>query len=91
MPEWFIYLCGWGPAIIFPGASVIQLCKLFRSKTAEGVSKATWALFAFANLCGYVYLEKYLEPQALGYVFAAVVQVGIVAVAIAKGDKPPTS
>jgi uncharacterized protein with PQ loop repeat len=84
MPEWVINLIGWIPAIIFPGASALQLYELSRSKSSEGVSAIAWILFALANVGAYLYLEKYWAPQALAYILAGLIQIGIAILAIKK-------
>ena len=84
MPEWVINLIGWVPAVIFPGASAIQLYELYRAKSSEGVSAITWSLFALANVGAYLYLEKFWAPQALAYILAGTIQVWIVVLALKK-------
>lgn len=78
LPRRIIELAGWAPAIIFPLATVKQLSSvLFGS--AEGVDPWPWFLFGVANLCLYVYSEKYLRPQALiGFLGTAVLDFVIV-------------
>jgi len=78
----FVDLCGWLPAIIFPTGSIIQLIKIVRAKTAQGVSLTTWALFALANVATYIYIEKYFEWQSMGFLIAALAQMGIVVVSL---------
>jgi len=58
-------LAGWIPAAIFPSASLIQLLKLVKSRSVEGVSLATWLLFVLANLGMYVFTEKYFHLQSI--------------------------
>lgn len=58
-------LAGWIPAIILPTATVSQLVKIVRSRSAEGVSLATWLLFGIANVGLYIFTEKYLAIQSL--------------------------
>jgi len=78
----FVDLCGWLPAIIFPTGSIIQLVKIVRARTAQGVSLTTWALFALANIATYIYIEKYFEWQSVGFLIAAFAQIGIIVVAL---------
>lgn len=78
----FVDLCGWLPAIIFPTGSIIQLVKIVRAKTSQGVSLTTWNLFALANVATYIYIEKYFEWQSIGFLIAALAQVGIVVAAL---------
>lgn len=61
----FVALVGWIPAIIFPLATFIQLIKIVREKTAEGVSLSAWILFGFANISLYIYTEKYFALQSI--------------------------
>ncbi|MFO0828171.1 MAG: hypothetical protein U0572_08470 [Phycisphaerales bacterium] len=56
---------GWVPAIVFPTASLLQFAAILKAGTARGVSIASWSLFALANICLYVYLGKFTEPQAI--------------------------
>ena len=61
MGESFIDTVGIIPAIVFPGAALIQLLALLKSGRAGGVSVVTWWLFAVANVCLYIYTQKYFE------------------------------
>jgi len=63
--ELVIQIAGIIPAIIFPTASLIQLVALLRRRNAEGVSALSWFCFAFANICLYVYTQKYGEWEAI--------------------------
>lgn len=75
-------LAGWIPAIVFPAASLLQLVAILRTGSAHGVSIATWVLFAIANVCMYVYLGRYAEPQAiLSGLGTATLNVAVIAVA----------
>lgn len=65
MPESLTDLAGWIPAIVLPTATLFQLVKIARARSAEGVSLMTWLLFGFANIGLYVFTEKYLAPQSL--------------------------
>ncbi|MDZ4830545.1 MAG: hypothetical protein SGJ09_10165 [Phycisphaerae bacterium] len=58
-------LVGWVPALVFPLAGVLQLVAIIKAKSSRGVSVASWLLFAVANVCLYVYVGKYVEPQAI--------------------------
>jgi len=60
-PEQIIQIAGAIPAIIFPTASLIQLFTLLRRRNADGVSALSWFFFAVANICLYVYTQKYDE------------------------------
>ncbi len=61
---WIEFL-GWIPAVVFPLATVVQFVALIRAKTADGVSRTTWALFGVANVAMYLFAEKYLALQAI--------------------------
>ncbi len=80
MPAWLIDIMGWVPAIVFPGAALLQLTEAIRAETTRGVSATAWGLCSLANVCAYGYTEKFFEPQALLLLFAAVLQVAIVVV-----------
>ena len=69
---------GWFPAIVFPLATALQLIKMLRARSVAGVSRLTWGLFASANVCMYIYMEKYFEPQSAGLLFNALLQIVIV-------------
>ena len=63
--DFLVELAGWIPAIIFPSATAIQLARILRKKTAEGVSVLTWTLFGFANIGLFFYAEKYFSLQSI--------------------------
>jgi uncharacterized protein with PQ loop repeat len=72
------------PAIVFPAATLAQLVRIVRSRSAANVSVATWLLFGFANLAIYVYAERYTEWQAiLGMLVTAALDFAIVVLALA--------
>lgn len=58
-------LAGIVPALVFPAATLVQLARMLRARSAAGVSIPTWILFGFANVAIYVYAERYLEWQAI--------------------------
>ncbi|MFO0784081.1 MAG: hypothetical protein U0636_10415 [Phycisphaerales bacterium] len=71
------------PAVVFPLASVVQLVVLIKAGNSRGVSVLTWSMFAFANVCLFVYMPNRWEPQALATTLGtATVQVVIVALAV---------
>ena len=79
----FNQLAGIFPAIVFPAATLVQLVRIVRERSAAGVSVTTWLLFGFANLGIYFYAERYTEWQAiLGMLLTAVVDFAIVALAL---------
>ena len=53
------------PAVVFPGAALIQLLALIKQRNAQGVSITTWWLFALANICLYLYTGKFNELAAI--------------------------
>lgn len=61
----FIQLSGWIPAVIFPLACLIQLIKILRERSADGVSAIAWVAFGFANISLYIYTEKYTSLQTI--------------------------
>ena len=65
MPEIITNLAGWIPAIILPSATLLQLVKIARLKSAEGVSIMAWLLFGVANVGLYIFTEKYFALQSL--------------------------
>lgn len=65
MPDWLFTVLGWVPAIIFPAASGLQLLAILHRRSAQGVSIPAWGLFAVANLCLFVYTEKYDEVESI--------------------------
>ena len=74
---------GWVPAVIFPTASGLQLLAILHRRSAEGVSIPAWALFAIANMCLFVYTEKYGEMESiLGALGTAFLNICIVVAAI---------
>lgn len=80
MNDAFVEFSGWIPAIVPPVAASLQLVQMIRTKSAEGVSLPTWALFGIANLGLYVFTEKYTSPQCLiGMLGTATINFTIVA------------
>lgn len=76
-------LAGVLPAIVFPAATLGQLVRMWRQRSAVGVSVPIWALFGCANLAIYFYAERYTEWQAIvGMLFTAVLDFAIVALAL---------
>lgn len=58
-------LVGWIPAVVFPLAGLLQLLTILKRRSADGVSIASWTLFAVANVALYAYIGRYTEPQAI--------------------------
>jgi len=65
LPHFFVELAGWIPSVILPTAALLQLVKIMREKKAAGVSVIAWILFGIANICLYIYAEKYSSPQSV--------------------------
>lgn len=79
----FNQIAGILPAIVFPAATLFQLLRVCRARSAANVSVSTWLLFGFANLAIYFYAERYTEWQAIvGMLVTAVLDFLIVAVAL---------
>jgi lipid-A-disaccharide synthase-like uncharacterized protein len=75
----YIEFIGYIPAIIFPAATMVQLFYLLKSKSAQGVSPATWFSFAVGNLSLYIYTEKYDAVQSIfGQLITSLIQFYIV-------------
>lgn len=71
------------PAVVFPAATAFQLFQIIRTRSAAGVSVATWTLFGLANIAMYVYTQRYAEWQSiLGTLLTAVLDFAIVALAL---------
>lgn len=80
---------GWVPAVVFPLATAFQLLAILREKSADGVSIAAWSLFAIANMCLFLYTEKYSELESiLGALGTAALNLCIVGAAIRYRKKP---
>lgn len=76
-------LAGILPAVVFPAATLVQLARMMRQRSAVGVSVSTWLLFGFANLGIYFYAERYTEWQAIvGMLLTAVLDFVIVVLAV---------
>lgn len=81
-PMQFTQIAGILPAVVFPAATLAQLIRMLRQRSALGVSTSTWLLFGFANLAIYIYTERYAEWQAIfGMLFTAVLDFVIVILA----------
>lgn len=77
------YLAGILPAVVFPVATLIQLLRMVRQRSAVGVSVSTWLLFGLANIGIYIYAERYFEWQAIvGMLLTAVLDFVIVGLAL---------
>jgi uncharacterized protein with PQ loop repeat len=79
----FAQIAGILPAIIFPAATLLQLFRIIRNRSAAGVNIATWFLFGWANVAIYIYAEHYTDWQAIvGMLLTAVLDFVIVALAL---------
>ena len=83
LPSWLFEVLGWVPAVVFPVGSGLQLLAIIHRRCAEGVSIPAWMLFAVANVCMFLYNEKYEEIESiLGALGTAVLNVCVVIAAI---------
>ena len=65
-------IAGWFPAIILPTATLLQLIKLLKQGSSEGVSMSSWILFGIANLGTYIFTGRYTAVQTiLGFLLTA--------------------
>ncbi len=88
----FNQIAGVLPAIVFPAATLFQLLRVCRSRSAADVSVSTWLLFGFANLAIYFYAERYTEWQAIvGMLLTALLDFVIVAVALTRFRRQHTA
>jgi uncharacterized protein with PQ loop repeat len=60
-----LQISGWIPAVIFPLAGLLQLIKILREQSADGISAIAWIAFGFANISLYIYMEKYSSLQTI--------------------------
>lgn len=65
MGESIVHTLGIIPAIVFPCAALVQLLQLLKRGYAGSVSALAWWLFAVANICLYIYTQKYLDWVAI--------------------------
>ncbi len=88
MKEVLTNLAGWMPAIILPLATITQLTKIIREKSAKGVSLVTWVMFGVANVGLYLFTEKYWALQSLiGLLGTAILDFTIVGFVLFYGAK----
>jgi hypothetical protein len=88
MKEVLTNVAGWMPAIILPLATITQLAKIIRERSAKGVSLVTWVMFGVANVGLYVFTEKYLALQSLiGLLGTAILDFTIVGFVLFYGSK----
>ncbi|MFM7051007.1 MAG: hypothetical protein ACKOYN_02585 [Planctomycetota bacterium] len=85
---WIFEALGWVPAVVFPVATGVQLLAILRAKSSEGVSIPAWVMFAVANMCLFLYTEKYAELESIvGALGTAVLNLCIVVAAIRYGKR----
>ena len=48
----------WMPAVVLPGAALIQLIKLWKTHDPSGISTLSWMMFGFANIGAYVLFDQ---------------------------------
>ena len=65
MRQMLIAISGWIPAIIILGAIILQLVTMVKRGSSVGVNGTVWLMFGIANLCLYIYTEKYWELQSI--------------------------
>ncbi len=83
MPGWLFEILGWVPALVFPLASGLQLLAILHRRCSLGVSIPAWSLFAIANICLFVYTEKYGELESIiGALGTAMLNICIVVAAV---------
>jgi uncharacterized protein with PQ loop repeat len=88
MKEVLTNVAGWMPAIILPLATITQLTKIVRERSAKGVSLVTWIMFGVANVGLYVFTEKYWALQSLiGLLGTAILDFTIVGFVLFYGAK----
>lgn len=91
LPNWLIELSGWIPALVFPLGTWIQFSRL-KPGMAKHMSALTWALFGLANLCLFIFAQKWFSIQAiLGLLGTAVLDLLIVVKIIWDRKKEPVS
>ena len=79
----FAQIAGILPAIVFPAATLLQLGRIIRNRSAAGVNVATWFLFGWANIAIYIYAEHYTDWQAIvGMLLTAILDFAIVGLAL---------
>lgn len=77
---------GWVPAVIIPAATVFGLWNAITTDNPASMGAPSWLLFGIANVCFYIYTEKYRSPQAiLGFLGTALLDFAIVAVVLVRG------
>jgi uncharacterized protein with PQ loop repeat len=90
MKEVLTNVAGWMPAIILPLATITQLSKIIRERSAQGVSLVTWIMFGVANIGLYLFTEKYWALQSLiGLLGTAILDFTIVGFVLFYGAKKP--
>lgn len=83
MNDAIISLTGALPAFILPTASLFQLIHLVKEKRSEGVNVISWVLFAVANVCLYIFTEKYTAWQSiLGLLGTALINLSVAVMAL---------
>jgi hypothetical protein len=81
--ELIIQIAGAIPAIIFPAGSITQLYAIVSRRSATGVSALTWFFAGFANICLYVYTQKYGEWESIvAFLFSSILNFTICGMAI---------
>jgi uncharacterized protein with PQ loop repeat len=80
-------LIGSIPAIILPLAAFLQLLRMVRNRSAEGVSPVSWALFGIANLCLFIYTDQIDIFIFLSFIGTAIIDFLIVGLCFVFGRR----
>lgn len=76
------------PAIMFPGATIIQYVKVLNQKNIRGVSCTGWIMQVLANLGAYLLIDKLTNPQnILAFLGTAIVDILIIIAILRKTGK----
>ena len=74
-----IELLTWFPAIVLPGSTFIQIAKLLKVKSSDGVSWISWLLFGLANIGAYFLAQDYTSIKIiLAFILTAILDFFIV-------------
>jgi TRAP-type uncharacterized transport system fused permease subunit len=88
LSQFVMELAGWFPGVFFPGATALQLYKIWKGGTAKGVSISTWSLFAIGNVGLFFYAQKYASLQLIvGLLGTAALDTVIVVLALSRERK----
>lgn len=68
-----LQLAGALPAVIFPAASLAQLLAIWRRRSADGVSIATWMMVGIGNVVLFAYNGLYTDLVNISALLGAAV------------------